>query len=586
MRVLKNLLFLALFLLTTGFTQDLADRSGDASQNQNSGVKISTEDLLRLYSDSFDKLRENYVDEINEEEVIKASVRGLFKPLDPYTVFLEGSSKDRIDMLTKGKYGGVGIQISMRRDTLIVLSPMEDSPAYSEGIQAGDKVIMIDSTSTKGMTISDASDLIRGEIGTDVKLTILRPSTRQKLEFILTRDNITLHDVPYFGVDANGIGYIRITKFSKNTSRDFHDALQEMADSGDMLGLVIDLRGNSGGLLRNALSILDELVPRNSLLLTTKGRNENSNKSMFARRNPTVSEDLPIAVLINNSSASASEIVAGVLQDLDRAIIIGKKSFGKGLVQSTYSINDSTKLKITTAKYYTPSGRLIQKMDYLKNGVLTDGLDKNDSTFYTIGGRSVKGGGGITPDIEVESEKITPYVQQIWRQGLFLTFAATYVPLHNVSEPPVITSQILKDFEKFLEEFEFEYDEPGEPELKRIKEILAEEVDLKDNSKGLLGHIMFWKKDPLTSMSAKLDKYYEGKKKNPFHEPNIKWIKNGLKREISRVQAGERGRIRASLDEDIVYQKSVEILLDANIYYDYLTPAEITDLDSENNLKN
>ncbi|NOZ08150.1 MAG: S41 family peptidase, partial [FCB group bacterium] len=444
---------------------------------------VPTQELLDMYESSFEKLKNNYVDEIDQEKVVKASIKGLFKPLDPYTVLLEGSRKDRLEMLTRGKYGGVGIQISIRRDTLIVLSPMEDSPAYSEGIQAGDKIIMIDSTATKGMSISDASDLIRGEIGSVVKLTIWRPSTKEKLVFELTRDNIRLHDVPYAGVDSDGIGYIRITKFSKNTSKDFHNALKTMVDEGTMKALVIDLRGNSGGLLRNALTILDDLVPRNVLLLTTKGRNQMSNREMYSRRNPVISEDIPIAVLINHSSASASEIVAGVLQDLDRAVIVGKKSFGKGLVQSMFSINDSTKLKITTAKYYTPSGRLIQKMDYLKNGALTDGLDKHDSTFYTMGGRIVKGGGGITPDVTVEPEKIPPFVQELWRQGLFLTFAATYVPMHNISEPVHITQQILDDFEKFLQEYHFDYNEPGEREFNKMKDILAEQVEFRTKAK-------------------------------------------------------------------------------------------------------
>ncbi len=576
MKTVKTGIILVLIFAATLFARQKSESTGkpDASPVQSA---VPTQELLDMYETSFKKLKNNYVDEIDQEKVVKASIKGLFKPLDPYTVLLEGSRKDRLEMLTRGKYGGVGIQISIRRDTLIVLSPMEDSPAYSEGIQAGDKIIMIDSTATKGMSISDASDLIRGKIGSVVTLTIWRPSTKEKLVFELTRDNIRLHDVPYAGVDSDGIGYIRITKFSKNTSKDFHNALKSMVDEGTMKALIIDLRGNSGGLLRNALTILDDLVPRNVLLLTTKGRNQMSNREMYSRRNPLVSEDIPIAVLINHSSASASEIVAGVLQDLDRAVIVGKKSFGKGLVQSMFSINDSTKLKITTAKYYTPSGRLIQKMDYLKNGALTDGLDKHDSTFYTLGGRIVKGGGGITPDITVEPDKIPPFVQELWRQGLFLTFAATYVPMHNISEPILVTPQILDDFEGFLQEYHFDYNEPGEREFNKMKDILAKQEEFKTKSNsGIFSKLLFWKKDRLTTLSSKLEKYYAGKKKHPFHKPNLHWIRNGLQREMARVISQEEGRIRAALTEDIVYKESAKILLDENSYYDILSPANLT----------
>jgi carboxyl-terminal processing protease len=304
-------------------------------------------------------------------------------PVDPYTKFLSGSSKDRLDMLRTGKSGGVGLQIGLRRDTLTVLAPMEDSPAYSEGIHSGDQIYKIDTTLTKGMTIRDASELIRGELGSVVELHMYRPATKERISFELTRANIKLNDVPYFGLDGNSIGYIRIKKFSKNTAKEFREAMVDMTDDG-MKGLVIDLRGNSGGLLNNAIKMLDVLTPRGTKLLSTRGRIQRSNKIISARRRPIVGSDVPIAVLINRSSASASEILAGVLQDLDRAVIIGQKSFGKGLVQSMFNLNDTTTLKVTTAKYYTPSGRLIQKQNYLKNGFLTDGLLIDRCVFSKI----------------------------------------------------------------------------------------------------------------------------------------------------------------------------------------------------------
>ena len=563
----------------------LAQNSDKKSDKKNIKQKTTSENsketqaYLDMLETAFFKLRDAYVDSINETEIIKAGIKGMMKPVDPYTRFLSGSSKDRLDMLRTGKYGGVGIQIGMRRDTLTVLAPMEDSPAYSEGIHSGDQIYKIDSTLTKGMSIRDASELIRGELGSVVVLHMLRPVTKEKISFELTRANIKLNDVPYWGLNEENIGYIRIKKFSKNTAKEFRDAMVEMTKNG-MKGLVIDVRGNSGGLLNNAINMLDVLTKRKAELLSTRGRIARSNKTISSRRQPIVSSDVPIAVLINRSSASASEILAGVLQDLDRAVIIGQKSFGKGLVQSMFNLNDTTTLKVTTAKYYTPSGRLIQKQNYLDNGFLTDGLDKYDSTFVTSGGRIVKGGGGISPDIVMDVNPLPPYVQGLWRSGVFLTFAATYVPMNNIEEPINISNKVINDFKIFLTEYEIEYNLPGEVELGRLKGKLLENDFLSDN-KSLFDKFLFWRQSPKERLTNKIDSYYRYERNCQFDASNNrKWIENGLLREISRIVAGEKSRIKAGLQVDSEYDKAVEILLDQNQYYDLLTPSEeIDDVD-------
>jgi carboxyl-terminal processing protease len=347
-----------------------------------------------------------------------------------------------------------------------------------------------------------------------------------------------------------------------------------------MKGLVIDLRGNSGGLLNNAINMLDVLTPRGTKLLSTQGRIDRSNKTISSRRRPIVSSDVPIAVLINRSSASASEILAGVLQDLDRAVIIGQKSFGKGLVQSMYNLNDTTTLKITTAKYYTPSGRLIQKQDYLDNGFLTDGLDKRDSTFVTSGGRVVKGGGGITPDVEMDVNPLPVYVQGLWRSGVFLTFAATYVPMHNMEEPLHISNKVVNDFKDFLQEYEIKYKLPGEKDLEKLKEKLIENESL-SNNKSFIDNLLFWRKSPKERLTYKIESYYQKERNRQFDDAkNRKWIENGLLREISRIVSGEESRIKAGLRVDSGFHKAVEILKDQNQYYDLLTPSdEVDDVD-------
>jgi len=428
---------------------------------------------------------------------------------------------------------------------------------------------------TKGMSLKDASKLIKGELGSVVTLTIYRPATREKIPFELTRANIVIKHVPYWGVDANGIGYVRITKFSKNTAKDFGKAIQDLIDD-DMKGLVIDLRGNSGGLLSNSINILDKLTERGVNLLNTKGRIPKSNREMNSRRAPMVGNEIPIAVLINRSSASASEIVSGVLQDLDRAVIVGEKSFGKGLVQSMYNLNDTTTLKVTTAKYYTPSGRLIQKEDYLNNGFLTDGLDKKDTLFITRGGRKVKGGGGITPDVSIKRSPLPPYVQGLWREGVFLAFAAEYIPMNSIEAPIGITDKIYRDFEKFLEEYKINYTLSGEKDLSKLKNTLISQDDLKEKYKpSILSKIMFWQKtkSPIIKLTEDIDKYYQNKRSGQYWDPkNIKWIKNGLLREMSLVSSGEKEKIRVSLFEDNVYKEAVNILLDLNRYYDIFEP--------------
>ena len=527
------------------------------------------EDYIELFESSFNKLKVNFVDSVNESEMIKAGIKGMMKNLDPYTKLLEDNSLENMNILRKGKYGGVGIQIGLRRDTLTVLSPMEDSPAYSEGIIAGDKIMRVDSTFTKGLNVSDASNLIKGEVGSSVILGIYRPSTKEEIDFELTRSNIVVKHVPYWGIDKNNIGYIRITRFSRNASKDFKKGLEELQKQ-NINGLVIDLRGNSGGLLSNAINILDYLCERGEVLLNVKGKTNRSNREYKSRRKPILDIDTPIVILVSKGSASASEIVAGALQDLDRAVVIGQTTFGKGLVQHMYELNDTITLKITTSKYYLPSGRLIQKQDYLDNGFLTDGLDKTDSLFTTKGGRLVKGGNGIVPDIKTRKNILSPYVQELWRQGVFLSFAASYVPFNKQLELPItINSKIMKDFKLFIKDYDLDYQLKGEKEyLIFLEKMKKSPISINRYSKNIYSNKQGSKDFIDEDM---MNNYFEQIKKVQFSlDENQLWIKNGLEREISKVLGGEKERIRASLKEDIEYKKAVELILDLKEYYTIL----------------
>ena len=418
--------FIFVFMLGITFSQE---RTSSKQKSKNSYSKknpnLEKNNDLEIFNKVFNNLNNSYVDSLDHSKIIMAGVDGMLESLDPYTKILRGASKERYEMLAKGKYGGVGMSIDEVRDTVIITRVYEDSPSYFEGIMAGDMILAVDTTNVVKLGKSATIKLLKGEVDTPVELTILRRPGKQKKVFRLLRGSITINDIPYWGLDDDRIGYIKINKFSKYTSEYFKEALLSMSNDG-MEGLIIDLRSNGGGLLRQAINILDFLVDRDmeKPILVRKGRD--SVRNYFSKNDPIIEKTIPIMVMQNNRSASASEIVSGVLQDLDRAVIQGQNSFGKGLVQITKTINDSLKLKVTTAKYYLPSGRLIQKYDYLGDGSLID-AEKKDSIYFSINGRKIKGGGGIKPDIDSKKDRMPGFVRSLWaNERLFVLFAAEH----------------------------------------------------------------------------------------------------------------------------------------------------------------
>ena len=313
----------------------------------------------------------HYVDDIDLEKFTKLSIDNMLSDLDPYTVYLVKDQRKGLDMLTKGKYSGVGIQIGKRDNQLTVISPMENSPAKRAGIVSGDLILKIDGRDTDNLSMDDAAKLIRGRKGTPVILTIDRFGYDEWIDFTLTREDIAVQDVSYSGMIDETTGYIRLVRFSKNSAIEMDKALTNLL-SNNMSSLILDLRDNPGGLLKSAVSILDLFIDKGELLVWTEGKTKQSHRKYFSKNDPIVPRSVQIAVLINRGSASASEIVAGVMQDLDRGVVVGRQSFGKGLVQTIYNLDKDKSLKVTTAKYYIPSGRLIQKPGYLPDELLAD----------------------------------------------------------------------------------------------------------------------------------------------------------------------------------------------------------------------
>ena len=522
-------------------------------------IAATKQDIYRKIKDSqrtinsvYKYLITHYVDDIDLEKFTKMSIDNMLSDLDPYTVYLVDDQKSNLDMLTKGKYGGVGIQIGKRDDAITVIAPTEDSPAKRAGIMAGDILIKIDGNDTRSMSMDDAAKLIRGKEGTDVTLTIERFSEGAPLDFILTREDIPVKDVSYYGMLDETIGYIRLNRFSKNSAVEVEKAIVSLSNN-DLSSIVLDLRDNPGGLLNSAVSILDMFIEKDELLVWTSGKARQSNKKYFSKSNPIVSDDIQIAVLINGGSASASEIVAGVMQDLDRGIVVGRQSFGKGLVQTVYNLDRNKALKVTTAKYYIPSGRLIQRDGYLPEEILADTV-KADSLFETVGGREVKGGKGITPDYVIENDERKPILFASLRKGLFFSYVQKnkhlYDSFESVKNDPVLISKIENYIMSHEEDLDIKLDGENNYIDAREKLMLLDSNDIS-----------------ITGAIDLLDSYFEEKaitqfdrERNDIHE----W----MLMEFAKHFDGEQGRMSVSKTIDNDISKAMSILEDPFTYRD------------------
>lgn len=509
---------------------------------------------IRTYNNVVKNLLAEYVDDIDSEKLIISSIEGMLKDLDPYTVFISEEGQTEMHMLTDGQYSGVGIQLGLRGEVLTVIAPMEGSPAYRAGVRPGDKIIEIDGVRTKDYTTQKAAGKIRGKAGTSVVLTLRRPGVSDPIDVNLVRETIKVNDIPYVGVD-DGIGYIRLNRFSRDTAKQFQEAVKHLQEQ-DIAGLVLDLRGNPGGLLSDAVAMVDAMVQPGVPIVETRGRTARNTVKHPSRRSPILTPETPLAILVDGGSASASEIVAGAIQDLDRGIIIGRDTFGKGLVQNIYDLGNDNALKMTTAKYYIPSGRLIQKEDYLHNGVLTDGLDKHDSLFVTRGGRIVKGGGGIIPDIEIERQTLSPMTRGLLMQQVFFSFATENQEKYDLTLPIEISDQILTDFRAYMTSRDVEITFPGEKDMQEFEKTVT---DL-ENFEGTID-------------ISELKAYYERRGKTAFDE-ELTAIKRGLALEFAAVIGGLGERIHASLADDPGYLKAAEIIKSPVAYQRILTPQE------------
>ncbi len=550
MRVATGVAIVAMLTISVGFIRP-SDTFFEVAKN------------IELLGKVYREIAINYVDEISVSEFMRAGIDGMLATLDPYTVFMDEEQSEDVEQLTTGKYAGIGVTIGTDRDGNVVIYSITDGySAQKAGMRIGDKLVKINGIDVRRKEVSDVRALIKGEPNTEVKITVEREGERQPIEFTLIRREIQIKNVTFAGlIDDETIGYIRLERFSVNAANEIADAIHAIEDSAKakgkaLQGMLLDLRGNPGGLLDAAVNVASKFVEQGSIIVTTKGRDSLRIKN-YTSSSPPLLKDLPLAVLINSNSASASEIVAGAIQDLDRGIVVGTRSFGKGLVQTITRLPYNTSLKITTAKYYTPSGRLIQEVDYFhrnkregKRTVFINEPDTVHRAFKTKVGRIVYDGGGIAPDIEVPDETPSVVELALYRRSTFFKFANQYQAKHPV--PPKefkADDKLFAEFKAFLDKDNFSYDSEGERKLAELLEI-ATKYDYQDGVRKQIQELQ-------TAIAAEKEKELTRQKSR---------ILSILEREILTRYYGDSAGLQVVLKSDRQLKAAIAVLKDQKKY--------------------
>jgi carboxyl-terminal processing protease len=517
---------------------------------------------IEIYVDVLRQLNLNYADDINPGDLNKTAIDAMLRELDPYTIYVPESKLEDFELMTKGEYGGIGALIQKQGDYVVITEPYEDFPAQKSGLKAGDKIVAIDGESAKGKQSSEVSDKLKGVPGTKLQLTIESYGDTVNRVVEITREKVKFPNIPYYGMLDNGIGYISLMQFGVNAAAEVKKAFTDLEQNNEMKGIILDLRGNGGGLLNEAVDIVNIWVSKGQTVVTTKGK-LSENVHVFRTRNNAIDTKIPLVVLVNDNSASASEIVTGAIQDLDRGVIVGTRTFGKGLVQHVVPLPYNSKMKITVAKYYIPSGRCIQAIDYFNdNG---EGKDKKVpdsliSTFKTKGGRIVHDGGGIVPDICIKADSVSQVAAELYGNNFIFNYANKFASLHESIAPPeefTISDSTFNDFKEFVTKQNFDYHTETESYIEAVRESAAREDYI----------------SALTNQLEVLDSLVKEEKKQDI-EKFRKDIENLLLLEIVSRYYYQKGRIIASLKNDADVNAEVEkakhILLDKQLYLSVL----------------
>ena len=537
---IKILLIAAIVGATSFFSLSFTDSYFEISKN------------MEIFAKLFQELNIYYVDETKPGELIKTGIDAMLRSLDPYTVYYPEEKIEDFKFLTTGQYGGIGSLIRKKDDYVMIAEPYEGFPAQKAGLRAGDVVLEVDGQDVKGKTTSEMSGILKGQAKSELVMKIKRPFEDEIITKTLTREDIKIEDVPYHGILDEGVGYLRLSSFTQTASGAVRKAIVDLKKEG-MTSLVFDLRGNGGGLLREAVEIVNLFVPKGVEVVSTKGKLKNWDRSYKTSKEP-LDMNMPVCILIDEGSASASEIVAGALQDLDRAVIIGQKSFGKGLVQQTLTLSYNTRLKVTVSKYYIPSGRCIQKIDYThkENGKAQEIPDSLAAEFATKRGRVVYDAGGIYPDIKTGIPTYSNIAQDLSQEDLIFDFATEYRSKNDSLEKPEsfrIDDELYAQFESFLEGKDLDYKTESEELLDKLAEASKKEKyfeNIQSEYQSITNRIAESKGQDLVKHKAEI----------------VEILTNEL---VSRYYY-QKGRIISSLSTDDEIIEAKKVLKDRSLY--------------------
>lgn len=536
MKIMSLLFGLLLFGLTSVQSQD--QNNFEISKN------------IEIYVDVLRQLNLNYADDIQPGDLNKTAIDALLGKLDPYTVYIPESQLEDFELMTKGEYGGIGALIQKQGDYVVITEPYEGFPAQKSGLVAGDKIVKIDGESAKGKNTPDVSGKLKGVPGTEIIITVEHYGDTISHDVTLIREKVKIPNIPYYGMLDENVGYVRLSQFNPGSAAEVKKSFLELKSANDLKGMVLDLRGNGGGLLNEAVDITNIFVPKGTLVVTTKGK-LSSSVHIHNTRNAATDTKIPLVVLVDENSASASEIVAGALQDLDRAIIIGDRTFGKGLVQNVVPLPYNSKMKITVAKYYIPSGRCIQAIDYFtksNNGRPDKIPDSLINAFTTKGGRSVYDGGGIEPDIKLKAREYSQITGDLYAQNYIFNFTNEFVLKNDSIAKPSefeIDDAVYAEFKSWVNEQEFDYDTETEALIERIKGSSERE-----------GYF--------ASIEPQLELLVEALKAEKIHDIDRcrDEISEFLKLEILARYYFQKGRLIAALETDPDIDKAIDLVMD------------------------
>lgn len=534
--------------------------SAQAQEKKDNHFEVSKN--LEIFNSLVKEVEMFYVDSIDVDKTVRRGIDAMLGGLDPYTEYIPEQEMSDFKQMVTGEYGGIGAYIRQRNEkgNVMIIEPFEGMPAAVAGLKAGDRILAIDTTDVTHFKNDKVSELLKGVPNSKMTLTIQRPGEKKPRKFEIVRKQVQINQVTWYGVRGDGIGYIYLKSFTDKCAQEVKDAFLDLKENHHIKGLILDLRNNGGGVLESAVQIVGMFVSKGSVVLSTKSKYSQLDRT-YRTSNEPIDLEIPMAVLVNGNSASASEIVSGSLQDMDRAILIGQRSFGKGLVQSTRDLPYNGSLKVTISKYYIPSGRCIQQLDYTHrkaDGSVAAIPDSLTKVFHTANGRPVRDGGGVRPEFEVKEDKLPTLMYYLAVDTVFADFVTEWAQQHKEIPSVEEFSVSDEDFEalkKYAKEKGFTYDRQSEKALKNLKEIAEFE--------GYLDSDSAWFKELETKLTPDLNRDFDRFKKE---------VRRLLETEIVKRYYYQKGELLSGLKEDKVLQKALDVLSDDSLYKETLLP--------------